>query len=119
MQWLCHWLVRRPGFTSQIRKEHLRHCQLMAAQTAVHMHRPYVPLDARPKPYQFKGSNEGPGGRPTPPLPQPAPPPPPKSIEQAMKEPYTIRGDSSGGRSRGAIADMNTGAQLTATLMRD
>jgi hypothetical protein len=93
---------------------------LRAAQTAVHMHRPYVPLDARPKPYQFKGSNEGPGGRPTPPLPQPAPPPPPpKSIEQAMKEPYTIRGDSSGGRSRGAIADMNTGAQLTATLMRD
>jgi hypothetical protein len=77
-----------------------------------------VPLFLRTQPYQIKGSNEGPGGRPTPPLPQPAPPPP-KSIEQAMKEPYTIRGDSSGGRSRGAIADMNTGAQITANLMRD
>jgi hypothetical protein len=91
------------------------------AQTAVRTHRPYVPLAQRPQPYQIKGSNEGPGGRPTPPLPQPAPsppPPPPKSIEQAMKEPYTIRGDSSGGRSRGAIADMNTGAQITANLMR-
>jgi hypothetical protein len=89
------------------------------AQTAVRTHRPYVPLAQRPTAYVVKGSNEGPGGRPTPPLPQPAPPPPPKSIEQAMKEPYTIRGDSSGGRSRGASADMNIGGQLVANLMRD
>lgn len=93
-----------------------------AAQTAVRTHRPFVPIAQRPQPYQIKGSNEGPGGRPTPPLPQPAPPPPPpppKSIEQAMKEPYTIRGDSSGGRSRGASADLNIGGQLVANLMRD
>ncbi|SOE92885.1 hypothetical protein SAMN05414139_05646 [Burkholderia sp. D7] len=91
-----------------------------AAQTAVRTHRPFVPIAQRPLPYQIKGSNEGPGGRPTPPLPQPAPPPPPppKSIEQAMKEPYTIRGDGSGGRSRGAVTDMNIAGQLVANLMR-
>jgi len=88
------------------------------AQTAVRTHREFVPLAQRPTPYVIKGSNEGPGGRPTPPLPQPAAAPP-NSIEQAMKEPYTIRGDGSGGRSRGAVADMNIAGQLVANLMRD
>jgi hypothetical protein len=88
-----------------------------AAQIAARAHRPFVPLSARPVPYQIRGSNEGPYGPPAPPLPQPAPPPPKLTIEEGLRQPYTIRGDS-GGRSRGAIADMNTGAQITANLMR-
>ncbi|MDB5835936.1 MAG: hypothetical protein JWR14_5766 [Caballeronia sp.] len=88
------------------------------AQTAVRTHRPYVPLDARPKPYVIKGSNF-PGDRAAPPLPQPTPPPPMKqSFEQALRQPYEVRGDS-GGRTRNAGAvDLNVGAAITANLMR-
>jgi hypothetical protein len=73
-----------------------------AARSALGRHRPYVPLAKRQQPYALRGSNEGPGGRPTPPLQQAAPLPPPKSIERALREHYELRGDSTGQRTREA-----------------
>jgi hypothetical protein len=46
-----------------------------------------------------------------------APPKPAPPLEVEMRN-YRVQSDSSGGRSRGAVADMNIGAQITANLMR-
>jgi len=89
------------------------------ALVALRRHRPFVPLSARPKPYVIKGSNF-PGDRAAPPLPPPAPPPPPpKSIEEALRQPYTIRSDSSGQRSRLAPTEMNIAGEIVNNMMRD
>ena len=83
-----------------------------AALNALRAHRPYVPLAKRPQPYVIKGSSEGPGGRPTvPEAPEPAAPRM-KTIEEALAEPYTIKGDSSGIRTWQAAAEMNMAKAL-------
>lgn len=80
-------------------------------------HRPYVPLAKRPQPYQFRGSNEGPTRGLSGPIGQPGPPP--KVIEEQPKfkgyrtdQPYEVKGDQSGRRTREAAAgtelDMGT-----------
>jgi hypothetical protein len=80
------------------------------AQAAVRRHRAFVPLHARPKPYVIKGSNF-PGDHAAPPLPQPAPPPPMKqTFEKALRQPYSVKSDSSGARSRGS--DGGIGGQI-------
>lgn len=79
-------------------------------------HKSYVPLAKRPVPYVRKGAWDGPGGRVDRPDEPEEPAPRMKTIEEAMAEPYTIKGDSSGIRtwSRQQAADMNVTASIDA-----
>ncbi len=78
-------------------------------------HRPYVPLAKRPVPYVRKGTWDGPGGRVDRPEEAEEPPAPRmKTIEEAMAEPYEIKGDSSGFRTWKAAAEMNMTAAIAA-----
>lgn len=90
------------------------------ALIAARSHRPYVPLAKRPQPYVFRGSNQGPvrglGG-------SIGPGEPPLPIEQPestfkgyrTNEPYEIKGDMSGRRTREATGvEMNMAAALAA-----
>jgi len=89
------------------------------ALVALRRHRSYLPLAQRPAPYVIKGSNF-PGDRAAPPLPQPAPPPPMKqTFEEALRQPYEVRGDSGGRTCNAGAVDLNVGAQLVNNLMRD
>lgn len=74
-------------------------------------YRPYVPLAKRPAPYVRKGTWDGPGGRterPATPEEADASAPRMKTIEEAMAEPYTIKGDANGVRTwKQTPVDMN------------
>ncbi|RRJ34374.1 hypothetical protein [Pandoraea apista] len=90
---------------------------IVAALTVCRTHRPYVPMDKRPQPYVIKGSNEGPARGLGGPIGTPAPPP--KVIESKPTfagyktgEPYQIKSDQSGLRTRQAIAEMNMSAAI-------
>ncbi|MBU9379411.1 hypothetical protein [Burkholderia gladioli] len=76
-------------------------------------HRPYVPLAKRPTPYVRKGAWDGPGGRIDRPEEPEVPPAPMKTIEEALAEPYEIKGDSSGIRTWKPAAEMNMTAAIT------
>ncbi|MBJ9674502.1 hypothetical protein [Burkholderia gladioli] len=76
-------------------------------------HRPYVPLAKRPTPYVRKGAWDGPGGRIDRPEEPEVPPAPMKTIEEALAEPYEIKGDSSGIRTWKQAAEMNMTAAIT------
>ncbi|KVF38047.1 hypothetical protein [Burkholderia vietnamiensis] len=83
-----------------------------------HSHRPYVPLAKRPQPYVFRGSNQGParglGGS----IGPGEPPVPVEQPESKFKgyrtdEPYEIKSDMSGRRTREAAAtEMNMGRAI-------
>ncbi len=96
-----------------------------AALKAARMYRPYVPLAKRPQPYVFKGSNEGPARGLGGPIGEPGPPP--RMIEEKpafdgykMNEPYQIKGDMSGRRTREAAIEIDMGrAIMQAAESRD
>lgn len=78
-------------------------------------HKPYVPLAKRAVPYVRKGAWDGPGGRvdrPEEPAEEPAARM--KTMEEALAEPYTIKGDSSGIRTWKNLppADLNVGQAI-------
>ncbi|WP_208102102.1 hypothetical protein [Burkholderia sp. D-99] len=75
-------------------------------------HRPYVPLAKRPAPYVRKGAWDGPGGRIDRPEEPEVPPVRMKTIEEALTEPYEIKGDSSGFRTWQKANEMNIGKEL-------
>ncbi|WP_343661101.1 hypothetical protein [Ralstonia sp.] len=87
-----------------------------AALNALRAHRAYVPLAKRPKPYVRKGAWDGPGGRTE--RPQESEPeepsPPHKTLEEALREPYVIKGDSSGIRTWKAAAELNMARAMMA-----
>ncbi|KFX77209.1 hypothetical protein [Ralstonia solanacearum] len=88
-----------------------------AALTALRAHRAYAPLAKRPKPYVRKGAWDGPGGRTERPQDnEPEEPAPPrKTLEEALREPYVIKGDSSGIRTWKAANELNIArAMMTA-----
>lgn len=90
-----------------------------AALNALRSHRAYVPLAKRPKPYVMKGAWDGPGGRTGPRPPEVEKPSAPrKTMEEALKEPYTIKGDSSGIRTwkeaQRQAAEMDIGRTMMA-----
>ena len=81
-------------------------------------HRRYVPIAKRPQPYQYRGSNSGPalglGG----PIGEPGPPP--QSIDEKSNfngyrtdQPYEIKGDMTGRRTREAMAEVNIPVAMT------
>ncbi|WP_175984465.1 hypothetical protein [Burkholderia vietnamiensis] len=70
-------------------------------------HRPYVPLAKRPAPYVRKGAWDGPGGRIDRTEEPEEPPVHMKAIEEVLAEPYEIKGDSSGLRTRTQPQEMN------------
>ncbi|PAJ77308.1 hypothetical protein CJO71_30140 [Burkholderia ubonensis] len=70
-------------------------------------HRPYVPLAKRPAPYVRKGAWDGPGGRVDRPEEPEKPPAHMKTAEEGRAEPYKIKGDSSGLRTRTQPQEMN------------
>ncbi|WP_175872687.1 hypothetical protein [Burkholderia sp. BCC0397] len=76
-------------------------------------HRPYVPLAKRPAPYVRKGAWDGPGGRVDRPEGPEEPPARMKTIEEALAEPYEIKGDSSGFRTWKQAQEMNMTAAIT------
>ncbi|MFJ1214527.1 hypothetical protein [Burkholderia pyrrocinia] len=76
-------------------------------------HRPYVPLTKRPAPYIRKGAWDGPGGRVDRPEEPEEPPARMKTIEEALAEPYEIKGDSSGFRTWKQAQEMNMAAAIT------
>ncbi|VWD12462.1 hypothetical protein [Burkholderia contaminans] len=76
-------------------------------------HRPYVPLAKRPAPYVRKGAWDGPGGRIDRPEEPEEPPVHMKTIEEALAEPYEIKGDSSGFRTWKQAQEMNMTAAIT------
>lgn len=76
-------------------------------------HRPYVPLAKRPAPYVRKGAWDGPGGRIDRPEEPEDPPVRMKTIEEALSEPYEIKGDSSGFRTLKRAQEMNMAAAFT------
>lgn len=76
-------------------------------------HRPYVPLAKRPTPYVRKGAWDGPGGRIDRPEEPEEPPARMKTIEEALAEPYEIKGDSSGFRTWKQAHEMNMTAAIT------
>ncbi|CBJ50351.1 hypothetical protein [Ralstonia solanacearum] len=86
------------------------------ALNALRAHRAYVPLAKRPKPYVRKGAWDGPGGRTERPQEsQPEEPSPPrKTLEEALREPYVIKGDSSGIRTWKAAAELNMSRAMMA-----
>jgi hypothetical protein len=90
-----------------------------AALNAFRAHRPYVRLSERPRPYVIKGSSEGPGGKPSVPPKVEEPSAPRKTIEEALREPYTIKGDSSGIRTWQAAADLNIAAAIVGNPIND
>ncbi|VWM20544.1 hypothetical protein [Burkholderia lata] len=75
-------------------------------------HRPYVPLAKRPAPYVRKGAWDGPGGRVDRPEEPEEPPVRMKTIEEALAEPYEIKGDSSGFRTWKQAQEMNIAKEL-------
>lgn len=79
----------------------------------------YVPLAKRPTPYVRKGAYDGPGGRvDRPEDSQPEEEPPKmKTIEEAMAEPYTVKGDANGIRTWKNLppADLNVGQAILQT----
>ena len=87
-----------------------------AALNMLRAHRAYVPLAKRPKPYVRKGAWDGPGGRTE--RPQESEPeessPPHKTLEEALREPYVIKGDSSGIRTWKAAAELNMARAMMA-----
>ncbi len=84
-----------------------------AALAAWRGHKPYLPLAKRPVPYVRKGAWDGPGGRvDRPDEPEQPPAPRMKTLEEALAEPYTIKGDSSGIRTWQAAAEMNMAKAL-------
>ncbi|MGA3845967.1 hypothetical protein ACI2UC_20310 [Ralstonia nicotianae] len=87
-----------------------------AALNALRAHRPYVPLAKRPKPYVRKGAWDGPGGRTERPQESEVeePSPPRKTLEEALREPYVIKGDSSGIRTWKAAAELNMARAMMA-----
>ncbi|ABI87966.1 hypothetical protein CH72_2386 [Burkholderia ambifaria AMMD] len=76
-------------------------------------HRPYVPLAKRPAPYVRKGAWDGPGGRVDRPEEPEEPPVRMKTIDEALAEPYEIKGDSSGFRTWKQAQEMNMTAAIT------
>ncbi|HDR8987717.1 TPA: hypothetical protein QDA93_000276 [Burkholderia vietnamiensis] len=70
-------------------------------------HRPYVPLAKRPAPYVRKGAWDGPGGRIDRPEKLEEPP--------VRAEPYEIKGDSSGFRTRPQVQEMNMAPAIAET----
>ena len=90
-------------------------------------HRPYVPLSKRPQPYVFRGSNHGPArglggsiGQGEPPIPVEQPEPTFKGYHYS--EPYQVKSDMSGRRTREAAAatEMDMGrAIMQAAESRD
>lgn len=88
------------------------------ALVASRKHVPYVPLAKRPQPYVFKGSNEGPARGNGGPIGQPGPPP--QMVEEKpvfngykTNEPYEVKGDMSGRRTReAAAAEMDIGRSI-------
>lgn len=70
-------------------------------------HRPYVPLAKRPAPYVRKGAWDGPGGRIDRPEKLEEPP--------VRAEPYEIKGDSSGFRTRPQAQEMNMAPAIAET----
>ncbi|KVR46382.1 hypothetical protein WM11_31490 [Burkholderia ubonensis] len=75
-------------------------------------HRPYVPLAKRPAPYVRKGAWDGPGGRIDRPEEPEEPPVRMKTIEEALAEPYEIKGDSNGIRTWKKAQEMNMTAAI-------
>ncbi|MGF6664835.1 hypothetical protein QF000_006503 [Paraburkholderia atlantica] len=91
-----------------------------ATLNAFRAHRAYVPLANRPKPYVIKGSSEGPGGKPTVPPKVEEPSPPRKTIEEALREPYTRKGtDWRGNRDSQPSADLNIAAAIVDASQTD
>ena len=78
--------------------------------------RPYTPHAKRPAPYVRKGAYDGPGGRVDRPEDSEPKEEPPKmkTIEEAMAEPYTIKGDANGIRTWKNLppADLNVGQAM-------
>jgi hypothetical protein len=88
-----------------------------AALQSARMYQPYVAIAKRPKPYVFKGSNEGPSRGLGGPIGEPAPPP--RMIEEKTafngykaNAPYEIKGDMSGRRTREAALEMDMGRAI-------
>ncbi|MGU7843011.1 hypothetical protein ACV22V_26490 [Burkholderia sp. AW33-5] len=76
-------------------------------------HRPYVPLAKRPAPYVRKGAWDGPGGRIDRPEEPEELPVRMKTVEEALAEPYEIKGDSSGFRTWKQAHEMNMTAAIS------
>lgn len=89
---------------------------LNEALNALRAHRAYVPLAKRPKPYVRKGAWDGPGGRTERPQESESEEPslPRKTLEEALREPYVIKGDSSGIRTWKAAAELNMARAIMA-----
>jgi len=86
------------------------------AIAAVRSHKPYIPLANRPTPYQIKGSNEGPGGKPAPPLIHKEIAPHGSATLKA-DAPYVIKGSSVAAQrhgTQGVTQEMNIAAQIAA-----
>lgn len=98
---------------------------ITSALRAARAYSPYVPVAKRPGPYQFRGSNSGPQkgmggaiGPGEPPIPYTPEPPAFKGYRDA--EPYQIKGDQGGIRTRQAAVEMDMGhAILQAAESRD
>lgn len=79
-------------------------------------HRTYVPLAKRPAPYVRKGAWDGPGGRVERQEEPEQPKEPPvrmKTFEEALAEPYEVKGDSSGLRTWKQAQEMNMAKAIT------